>query len=252
MKLRHILFALALVASPGAAAEMLFQANGQVTNILALQNSTAVSVPPGTINVGDVYTLSAVFDLDKATLTELFNADPTVNIYYLPGAVVTLQVGSFSTTFTPIFDFNSSVQLWNDRVISSQTDSQSFSFFRYQAPSSEVPFEMGPGQVSYSTNFNAFDFSGLARTNDLISQFVPFDQFASKSFSLGFLNPDSNLFVQVTGSVTGTSFIASAVPEPSSWLMMIFGMGAIGFAMRRKSQVGKVAEGIKPNNWVAG
>ena len=234
MKITHALLALAFVASPGAAAEMMLKADGQVTSITAVQNGAVTAAPMGTINVGDVYTLSAVFDLDKAVLTSTFDADPTVNLYYISGAIVTLQIGSYSTTFTPA---SSSVQLWNDRVVSSATDSQSFNFFRYQAPASEVPFELGSGQISYSTNFYAFDSTAQARTNDLISQFVSFDQFGSKSFGLGFLNSDSNLFVNVAGSVTGTSFIASAVPEPSSWLLMIFGMGAIGFAMRRKTKL---------------
>ena len=236
MKPSRILLALAFVASPGVAAEMVFQTSGQVTSISALQDSSPTAVPTGTISVGDAYTLSAVFDLDKAILSPTFDADPTVNIYYLPGATVTLKVGSYSTTFTPIFDFNSSAQLWNDRIVSTPTDIQLLSFFRFQAPSSEVPFQMGPGMVSYSTDFSAFDFTAQARTNDLISQFVPFDQFGYQSFGLGFLNSDSNLFVHVRGSVTSASFMTSAVPEPSSWLMMIFGMGAIGFAMRRKSQ----------------
>ena len=234
MKLSRIVLALAFVASPGVAAEMVFQANGQVTSISALQDSSPTAVPTGTISVGDAYTLSAVFDLDKAILSPTFDADPTINIYYLPGATVTLKVGSYSTTFTPIFDSNSSAQLWNDQNVVSPTDAQSLSFFRFRGPSSEVPFQMGPGLVSYSTNFYAFDSTAQARTSDLISQFVPFDQFGTQLFGLGFLNSESKLFVSVSGSVTSTSFMASAVPEPSSWLMMIFGIGAIGFAMRRK------------------
>ncbi len=36
----------------------------------------------------------------------------------------------------------------------------------------------------------------------------------------------------VTGSV-----VAAAVPEPATWALMILGMGAVGFAMRRRSKV---------------
>ncbi|MCU6454066.1 FxDxF family PEP-CTERM protein [Sphingomonas sp. A2-49] len=32
------------------------------------------------------------------------------------------------------------------------------------------------------------------------------------------------------------SFIPSAVPEPAAWAMMILGMGAVGFAMRRSNK----------------
>ena len=32
------------------------------------------------------------------------------------------------------------------------------------------------------------------------------------------------------------SFSAAAVPEPATWAMMILGMGAVGFAMRRRNK----------------
>jgi hypothetical protein len=37
-----------------------------------------------------------------------------------------------------------------------------------------------------------------------------------------------------TGSLAGTITIGQAVPEPATWAMMLFGFGAIGFAMRRR------------------
>jgi len=44
------------------------------------------------------------------------------------------------------------------------------------------------------------------------------------------------------GSYSGTlSFVAGAIPEPSTWALMILGFGAIGFGMRRKKQQVKVS-----------
>ena len=40
-------------------------------------------------------------------------------------------------------------------------------------------------------------------------------------------------------AIVGTGF-AAAVPEPASWGMMILGMGAIGFAMRRRKVATRV------------
>lgn len=42
-----------------------------------------------------------------------------------------------------------------------------------------------------------------------------------------------------SGSPAGFAFsgIATAVPEPGTWLLMIFGLGAVGFTMRRKQAV---------------
>lgn len=62
-----------------------------------------------------------------------------------------------------------------------------------------------------------------------------------------FLNPGRNYFVNVffdgatptgfTGSWI-TSFQPSAVPEPSTWAMMLLGFGAVGFALRRRKRSG--------------
>ena len=39
-----------------------------------------------------------------------------------------------------------------------------------------------------------------------------------------------------TGVMEGSITIEQAVPEPATWAMMLFGFGAIGFAMRRRKQ----------------
>jgi hypothetical protein len=38
------------------------------------------------------------------------------------------------------------------------------------------------------------------------------------------------------GSATGGEVVTPPVPEPSTWAMMLFGFGALGFAMRRRRQ----------------
>jgi hypothetical protein len=38
----------------------------------------------------------------------------------------------------------------------------------------------------------------------------------------------------------GTTTIGGAVPEPATWAMMILGMGAVGYAMRRRIKVSEV------------
>ena len=63
------------------------------------------------------------------------------------------------------------------------------------------------------------------------------------AFSSGtfYLHPGVN---NITGEFLGTikfgdfDFIAeSVVPEPASWALMLVGVGAVGFAMRRRSKV---------------
>lgn len=236
MNFRYVAILCAFCTSPAVAATTILQASGTVTDVRALQNSLPTTTPAGIISVGDLYSLSVSFDLANATLTPLYDADPTLNLYYLPGSMVTLNVGGYSTSYSPIFDFSSTMQLWDDRIVVNPVDAQSFSFFRFQAPQSELPFEMGNGLVSYTTNFYAFDSSAQARNNDLAAQIISLDQFASKSFSLGFLNADTNLFVQVSGSATSAQLINSAVPEPATWLMLVLGFGFIGGAMRHQQR----------------
>lgn len=210
--------------------------SGKINDVRALQNSQPTNTPVGEIAVGDTYTLTATFLLSDAVLTPLFDADPAVNIYYLPGANITFQSGSFSTSFVPLFDFNASVQLWNDRNVVGRVDSQTFSFFDYNVGADSRPFDLGMGLQSISYNVNAFDFTATARTSDLITEIRPFELFSSKGFSLGQLNADTNLFVYVSGTVDRIALLpdAVAVPEPSTWAVLICGFFAIGLGMRRR------------------
>lgn len=88
---------------------------------------------------------------------------------------------------------------------------------------------------------------------------APWDQVASASwgttdFNLGFFHPldvpiapsafytvagVSNAWTSGQGIVTATDG-APGVPEPSSWLLMIVGVGAVGGALRRRDDVGRL------------
>ena len=163
------------IATPALATLTTLTATGQVTYVGALQNGNTVTTPSGSIKIGDTYTVSATFDLSQAELTSLYDSDPSINIYYLPGTTVTYSIGTYSHAFMPIYDSNASVQLWNDYLISgSPVDNQSFSFFDFNVtPTSSLPFDLGMGQQSTLLDLDAFDFTATARTNDMISQFAP-------------------------------------------------------------------------------
>jgi hypothetical protein len=63
-------------------------------------------------------------------------------------------------------------------------------------------------------------------------------QFASTAGSLYTLRYDLSASGTSNGlRVTTTGGVAGAVPEPATWAMMILGMGAVGFAMRRRKNV---------------
>jgi hypothetical protein len=220
------------------AAKYVLSVSGKVDQISALQNSVAVPTPSGTVSIGDDYTIEARFDTGTAELTALYDADPTINIYYLPGTQVTARIGSYTTSFSPGFSMNASIQLWNGYVVVNPTDAQSFQFFNYNLSAlAPRPFVMGTGLTSENLTFNAFDFTATARNSDLISELVPLSAFANQSFNYGILNSDTNLFVYVGARITSATLAAAAVPEPATWLFITIGFGLIGGAVRKSKNL---------------
>jgi hypothetical protein len=53
----------------------------------------------------------------------------------------------------------------------------------------------------------------------------------TQSLTLNGFNATSNSY-----SFSGSDAVSGAVPEPATWAMMILGMGAVGFAMRRRQK----------------
>ena len=61
--------------------------------------------------------------------------------------------------------------------------------------------------------------------------------FASVAGSSYTLSYDLNTSGTPNGLRVTTAAVAGAVPEPATWALMILGMGAVGFAMRRRKNV---------------
>lgn len=223
------------LATPAFGAVYQVSGGGTVNRISALQNSQSTQPPPGQINLGDQISISFKFDTDLAQLSSTFDTDPTVNIYYLGVFDFTATIGSYTYIYDNGFSGNSSLQTWNNRNVVALTDSQSFSF--YGRGPNQLPFDTGVGRTLESLSLHAFDWTATARNSDLISEIAPFSSFNQKSMSWLQYNTDANFSVHVDSTFDGTIERLAAVPEPSTWAMMIVGFGFVGAASRRRNSV---------------
>lgn len=235
-KLAPFVALIVLATSSAAAATITLRATGRVTNLGAIQNENSVAMPPGAIIVGDIFAIVARFDLALAELTSFYDADPSTNVYFLPGMTISYSIGSYSPVFPPLHNVNASTQLWDNLDLGgAPIDSQTFSFLDYNVtPVSTLPFDLGEGQQSVFLDLYAFDMTGLARSNDLISDYAPFSAFGSRSFGFGQFNSETNVYAFVNGDID--SWTLSVIPEPDRWAMMILGLGAVGISLRRRNR----------------
>jgi hypothetical protein len=111
--------------------------------------------------------------------------------------------------------------------------------------------------------FNDLEFNIFGATTDSVATFTLIDNF-NKTFTFttgadgiaalgtgsnffGFQGVDGESIASATVAVSGGGFadmrqirlnsVASAVPEPTTWAMMLVGFGAVGFSMRRRNAV---------------
>ena len=106
-------------------------------------------------------------------------------------------------------------------------------------------------QIKVTYHFTDIDFSGSfvgARLNDVLGQIESFSSFTvnSSSTALGFAQSrlsfdQNNLFINFAGYSykSGTQLVfdiaAEPVPEPETHALMLLGLGAVGWAARRRS-----------------
>ncbi len=227
MKFLTVIALATTISSPAQAAAYLIEGTGVVTRRAALTNGTPVPVPVGSIAISDPLNFSFSFDAGNAELQSLFDANPAINIYYLPLLSFSMSVGGYS--YTPTFQYvgNASLQMWDN--YSSGTDAQSFSF--NGRGGNALPFAHQAGRMTESFTLNAFDNTGTARDTDLISELVPYTSFGARNFSWLQLNLDTQESVHLNGTFTAT---LTEIPEPSSAAVSLMGMGLVAIARRRR------------------
>ncbi len=156
-----------------------------------------------------------------------------LNIYYTAVTDLKIRIGSFETVPTSGGSDFATVQLWDNYLSGGrETDAFSISLLRF-LPNGASPVDLGTGQISAHFNFNAFDWTATARSSDLFTELPSLSRYNSLGASLGFLNGSS--YLQTGYSVyLETATLSAAVPEPTTWAMMIIGVGFVGGAARRR------------------
>jgi hypothetical protein len=123
----------------------------------------------------------------------------------------------------------------------SSVDDQGVDFYfrttSAQNPLATIDFSDGGALLT----MEVFDLRAISRTVLTFTSSKPFFGVVSTSgilSGLGSVNNQNQFVLDLSGETldVGTGSIALSVPEPGTWLLMILGLGAVGFSMRRRQK----------------
>ena len=249
----------ALVASAPANAVITtfaqFSAVGQAANVRWVNNGVVK-----TSTVSNTTTGTGGFLYTTATGTGTTPANVAVHFEFLQASLA--SVGPISANFfmdITVASGNAATAVGTFRIQNIPTGS--FSFTNKQAFSvNNVTYSVGSnlltGTFTTGTIFGSSSsgsFSGNSEDGTLVytSDVLDFTNTLSRDYSMGFTSITPAIFRSTTGGnkslrtfralATGSfssdpAPLVIAVPEPSSWLLMIAGFGLIGVAARRRSR----------------
>ncbi len=229
----------AALADDAEAAKFLLTSTSVVSTITTFDHSNVSDPLPGAMRLGDSVTVKALVDMSAAKLESSFAGKSTIHIYYLPASKISLNIGTYYSIFSPSFDFNSTLQLWNDYKVTPSliVDSENFNFFNYNfAPINGYAFDTGAGMRSESISVNNFNFTASARNSDLISKIEPLNLFGAKTFTYVLGNYNSGKSVVVSSSNVVSSLIA--ISEGASFVTIMTGALALMSIVGLRRQIG--------------
>jgi hypothetical protein len=146
----------------------------------------------------------------------------------LAGALVALSAPAAASALTLVIPFGNTPGAGSGKF----TDVYTFNFpMAGKATVVLGSTQSGPGtNVNFATNSVRFNNVILSVVS---SGAVELQQLVNQPVVAGAQTLSIKGFAQALGSYTGTVTFASA-PEPATWGMMILGLGAVGYAMRRR------------------
>jgi hypothetical protein len=153
--------------------------------------------------------------------------------FNLIGVTLATPGGTAAGTLTGYFVTNDALS----SVISfdiNASQSGSFAGFTYNPSTASVTAAVLPSQFFQLDSFSASNELRLFFNSPLTQNGTTLSPLNSYEFET---SGGSRL---LTGSVVNANATSGAVPEPASWAMMILGMGAVGYALRRKVRASEV------------
>jgi hypothetical protein len=175
--------------------------------VFAASSAAAIAVPAGAATiitpVGTTFTAATpyTFSFGQSSFTLTGTGD-----IFNPTAVSTGGTGQFNTIFgSPTSDFV------NRGTVTFGAGDQ---YAAFAAPTT-IRFSNSDNFIGLRATDNGQTFYGYAFTTDNVINSFAFESVAG-------------------AAITATTAIQSAVPEPATWAMMIFGFGMTGAAMRRR------------------
>jgi hypothetical protein len=223
-----ILAALAAVTlvSHSQAAILTVTATGHISSASLTVNSQFAGELPG--YVGNSFTAQFVIDTLLGSPT---NAPVYVGIggsgANSPVLSATVGIGGSFFSFVPTFGQAMNVDFGGFKSLNYSAESPS----AYSQQPDNTPFNWMQFNLSSTTDFPAlWDQKFDALPSDLVSSLFMFQTGATKFGR----SPDTSAFY---GSMeTFKIEIAEAVPEPSTWAMLILGLAGVGFMACRRSR----------------
>lgn len=219
-----------------SAASYIVTITGQISHGYSVdRNFNQIPNPASTLQTGDTFLLTYLFDTADSSVTGFYDVDPAINIYYGQATNFNLSIGIYSLISSAGVTSFLSTQLWDNYNVAGGGPTDLFGQSVLQQLTGPSPIDLGAGPINFSATLNAFDFTSTARSSDLLSEIPPLTAYANKGASFGFLN--ASTYVQTSFSINGLTASVNEiapVPEPATWLVMIGGLGSVGLAMRRR------------------
>ncbi len=181
----------------------------------------------GLIKVGDRFSLTLSFDLNDAR--RAFEGLPlaTRSAWNIP-ATFSYEIGSYRA---PAVDTSLHYTIYNDFV--STTGGTPYDRNAYQINDQLHPMLIFPtlGLSGVDFSFSATDLTGRSYASATLQGPIQPNNVGRSSAFLTFYSVDTADFAY---TLSRDLTIAIAVPEPTTWAMMIVGVGLVGGAARRR------------------